>query len=109
MPVAVYPLTGASAEAVNTWWERDLKHALHNGAAATAFSPLAKRVQVVPTPGGDHVVAVHFPEGSDTAKGGKDLRRFWDQHGVGTLGAPVVVPDKSWSFDPDAVMVWGQH
>jgi hypothetical protein len=109
MPVAVYPLTGASPEAVRTWWKGDLQHALHNGAAATAFSPLARQVQVVPAPGGGQLLVVHFGSHTDTAQGGKDLHRFWGEHGVGQLGAPVVVSDENWAANPDAVMVWKQH
>jgi hypothetical protein len=105
MPVAVYPLTGTSPEAVRTWSNGELRRAMNNGARSVAASTRATKVEVSGA-NGDQVVAAHFPRQSDATQGDRALRRFWEEFGVGALGSPEVVPDEQWGVRPDAVMVW---
>jgi hypothetical protein len=106
MPVAVYPLTGTSLEAVQTWASGDLRHALDNGARPAANAVRATKVEVA-TEGSGPVVAAHFAAQGDVAKGDPLLGQFWQEYGVGTLGTRrAVVPDEQWGVRPDAVMVW---
>jgi hypothetical protein len=105
--VALYPLAGIQVADVSRWWRDTLPRVLQNGAAGSAFSPLAKLVVVVPLP--TPILMVTFASAADASRGNQDLQRFWQTHGVGQLRSPAVATVASptcYGPDPNAMMVW---